>query len=152
MAISGIFVGAIIDLVRTVIEEMSPKSFIRKFSGGIELLVWALLGVCTFIILFYIKGGEWRLIDPLAQIFGIFLYETVFQPLFRFVGRIIFLIIIKPFFLIIRAIFSLLKTVTKIIYSIILIFLTPFTWIYAKFFKKHIHKTLTKTRKSTFKN
>lgn len=152
MTISGIFIGAVIDLFRTVIGEMSPKSFFRKFPNGIELIIWALLGACTFIIIFYIKGGEWRLIDPLAQIFGIYLYETIFQPLFRLIGRVIFILFINPFLLFIKLIGIVIRSIFRLIRNIILIFLSPFLWIYARFIKKHVHKTFSKTRKIIFKN
>lgn len=152
MAISGIFIGSIIDFIRTMLGEMSPKSFFRKFANGIELFVWALLGVCTFIILFFIKGGEWRLIDPLAQICGIFLYETFFQRVFRLLGRIVFILIIKPFFLFSRLIMTIIKSIFRLFFNIILIFLSPFIWIYNKLLKKPFRKLFTKTRKTIFKN
>lgn len=152
MTISGIFIGAVIDLLRTVLGKMSPKSLFHKIPNGIELFVWALMGVCTFIIIFNIKGGEWRLIDPLSQILGIYLYETIFQPLFRLIGRIIFILFINPFFLFIKLIGIVIRSIFKLLGSIILILLSPFIWFYAKFIRKYVHKTFTKTWKNIFKN
>ncbi len=96
MMASGILVGAVIDCTRIIIGALSPKSFLKRFTIGFELVIWALLGALTFYILYIIKGGEWRLIDPIAQISGILLYESLFQPIFRFLGKIVLFIVIKP--------------------------------------------------------
>lgn len=79
MIISGLFVGAIVDSTRYLLSTLSPGSFIRKIGYGVELVVWVLLGALTFYILFIVKGGEWRLVDPLSQILGIFYMNLSFN-------------------------------------------------------------------------
>src|SRR5690554_1352108 len=96
MTFSGVLVGAVVDATRIYISALSPKSFLRKFTVPLEILIWALLGAGTFYIIFLIKGGEWRLVDPLSQVLGIFLYESFFQPFFRFLGRMFIIIVINP--------------------------------------------------------
>jgi len=147
MALSGLIIGAIIDCTRFSLSALSQKSILKRMGYGVELTVWALLGALTFYILFTIKGGEWRLVDPLAQILGLFLYESVFQRYFRFVGRVIVILIIKPIIAIIKFIKYIIITTIKLVIRIILILLLPFYKIYNKFLKKHFQKFSTKIRK-----
>ena len=151
MVLSGLLVGAIVDCTRFSLSALSQKSILRRMGYGVELIVWALLGALTFYILFTIKGGEWRLVDPLAQILGIFLYESVFQPVFRFVGRVFIFLIIKPIIAFIKFIRFLIVGTIRLVIRIILILLLPFYKIYNKFIKKHLQKLYTKVRRSFFK-
>lgn len=151
MALSGLLVGAIVDCTRYSLGALSQKSILRRMGYGVELIVWALLGALTFYILFTIKGGEWRLVDPLAQILGIFLYESVFQPYFRFIGRVFIFLIIKPIIAIISLIKNIIIGTIKLALRIILIILLPFHKIYDKFLKKHFQKFYTKVRRTIFK-
>ena len=151
MALSGLLIGAIVDCTRFSLGALSQKSILKRMGYGVELIVWALLGALTFYILFTIKGGEWRLVDPLAQILGIFLYESVFQRYFRFIGRVFVLLIIKPIIAIIKLIKSIIYNTIRLVIRIILIMLIPFYKIYNKFLKKHIQKFYTKLRRTFFK-
>ncbi|HWK22898.1 MAG TPA: spore cortex biosynthesis protein YabQ [Ureibacillus sp.] len=151
MALSGLLIGAIIDCTRFSLGALSQKSILRRMGYGVELIVWALLGALTFYILFTIKGGEWRLVDPLAQILGIFLYESVFQPYFRFVGRVFIFLIIKPIIAIIKLIISIIIGAIRLVLRITLLLLLPFYKIYNKFLRKHFRKFYTKIRRSFFK-
>lgn len=151
MALSGLLVGAIIDCVRFTLGALSPKSILRRMGYGVELIVWAVLGGLTFYILFTIKGGEWRLVDPLAQILGIFLYESIFQPYFRFAGRVFILLVIKPIIAIIKFIFYVIRGIIGLVIRIVVILLTPFYMIYNKFLKTHIQKFNVKFRRTIFK-
>ncbi|MEK9200307.1 spore cortex biosynthesis protein YabQ [Ureibacillus sp. 179-F W5.1 NHS] len=151
MVISGLFVGAIVDFTRYLLSALSPKSIIRKMGYGVELIVWALLGALTFYILFIIKGGEWRLVDPLSQLLGIFLYESIFQRPIRFIGRVFIILIIKPIVAIIRFIYSIITGILKLIVRIILFILKPFYKLYNKFLEKHLRKFYTKIRRTIFK-
>ncbi|CAM5212396.1 Spore cortex protein YabQ OS=Ureibacillus acetophenoni OX=614649 GN=SAMN05877842_12336 PE=4 SV=1 [Ureibacillus acetophenoni] len=136
MMASGVLVGAIIDATRFTISAISPKSFLKRFTIGIELVIWALLGALTFYILYIIKGGEWRLIDPIAQISGIFLYESLFQPLFRFLGKVVLFIVIRPIILFFKLLLSILNRIILLIISIILFVLSPFRKIFTKWYSK----------------
>lgn len=84
MFISGMFVGAVIDFVRTMTTSYLNYTFMRRFVFIIESIVWLFLGVCTFYFMYLIKGGQWRVLDPLAQIVGIFVYEIFFKKFFVF--------------------------------------------------------------------
>lgn len=151
MALSGLLVGATVDCTRYLLSALSPKSILRRMGYGVELTVWALLGALTFYILFNIKGGEWRLVDPLAQVLGIFLYESVFQRYFRFFGRVFIILIIKPIIAIIHFIYWFITGILKILIRIISFILKPFYKIYSKFLKKHFKKIYTKIRRSILK-
>lgn len=151
MAASGIAIGAIIDGTRTSLSALSLKSFLRRFAFGLELVVWAVLGITTFYIIFLVKGGEWRLVDPLAQVFGIFLYESLFQPFFRFFGRLFIILIIRPIVALYHFIKFIIVAIIRLIINIILILFKPFYKIYNTVKKKIINKVDTKLRKFTFK-
>ena len=151
MIISGLFVGAIVDSTRYLLSTLSPGSFIRKIGYGVELVVWVLLGALTFYILFIVKGGEWRLVDPLSQILGIFLYESVFQRYFRFIGRVFVLLTIKPIVAIIKFIYSVIIGLIRLLLRIIAILFTPFYKLYIIIKKKYLIKIYTKFRRIIFK-
>ncbi|RKQ14729.1 spore cortex biosynthesis protein YabQ [Lysinibacillus endophyticus] len=151
MIISGLFVGAIVDSTRYLLSTLSPGSFIRKIGYGVELVVWVLLGALTFYILFIVKGGEWRLVDPLSQILGIFLYESVFQRYFRFIGRVFVLLTIRPILAIIKFIYSVIIGTIRLLLRIIAILFTPFYKLYIIIKKKYLIKIYTKFRRIIFK-
>ena len=151
MVLSGLLVGATVDFIRFVISSLNQKSILRKMGYGVELFVWALLGALTFYILFTFKGGEWRLVDPLAQILGIFLYESLFQKYFRFVGRVLTLLLFKPIIFIVQLIFRIIKNIIRLLIRIILIILTPFNKIYKKLIEKKLKRAFTKIRSILFK-
>ncbi|SOC26369.1 spore cortex protein YabQ [Ureibacillus xyleni] len=151
MIISGLFVGAIVDSTRYLLSTLSPGSFLRKIGYGVELIVWVLLGGLTFYILFIVKGGEWRLVDPLAQILGIFLYESVFQRYFRFVGRVFVLLTIRPILAIIKFIYSVIIGTIRLLLRIIMFLFTPFRKIYIIIKKKYLLKIYSRLRRILFK-
>ncbi|MED3662429.1 spore cortex biosynthesis protein YabQ [Ureibacillus sp. FSL K6-8385] len=126
MAASGILIGAVIDATRICISALAPKSLLRKISWILEIIVWALLGVASFYIIFIIKGGEWRLVDPLSQILGIFLYESIFQPFFRFLGRLFIMLIVRPIIAFINFVFKMIRGMIRLLVRIIKIFIWPF--------------------------
>lgn len=136
MMASGVLVGAVIDCLRVTIDAVSPKSFLKRFTIGIELVIWALLGALTFYILYIIKGGEWRLVDPIAQVSGILLYESMFQPVFRFLGKIVLYVVFKPIIFIFKFIISIIRRILLIIVRIILFILSPFRKLFGKWYSK----------------
>lgn len=97
MFFAGVMVGAVIDAVRILFSKSSRKSIVYKLSHWIEIVFWLGLGMVTFYFLFLVKNGEWRVLDPLAQIAGIFAYDLFFQRSIRFIGRIFVNILIRPF-------------------------------------------------------
>lgn len=151
MILGGIFVGAVIDCTRTILHALSPKSFLRGISSGVELSVWALLGAGTFYILFLVKGGEWRLVDPLAQITGVFLYQSFLQPFFRFLGRVFIALFIKPIVFAFNLIITIIKTILILLFRIVMVVLKPFYKIYIILKKRVFLKTYAKIRANIFK-
>lgn len=131
MFISGIAVGAVIDCTRTIFYNIPFKS-VRYVKTFIEWFVWLALGVCTFYLLFLIKGGQWRVVDPLAQIAGIITYEFVLQRMFRFLGRVFVTLVIKPIYFVGHLIVRFIRTVLRWIVGFFVVLTRP---IY-KLFKK----------------
>ena len=130
MFLAGIMVGAVIDCIRYTISLFPKKSVIYKISFFIELIGWLVLGTISFYLLFILKGGEWRVVDPLAQIAGIISYDLFFQPIFRFIGRMFTVLIIKPVLFIVTFVFLIVR---NIIYTFLRIFnflFRPITKLY----------------------
>ena len=132
MFISGIAVGAIIDCTRFLIDRFLSYTVLRHMATVIELVVWTFLGIVTFYLLFLIKGGQWRFLDPLAQIAGIFFYEALLQNVFRFIGRLVVNIFIKPIYFVGHL---FVATTRKILRIILKIFKVPIIFIYKIFMK-----------------
>jgi len=131
MVLSGIAVGFIIDSVRLIVFSTPKRSSLRKWMMVFELLTWILLGGLTYYLLFWLKDGAWRAYDPLAQIAGIFLYQTFFQTFLRFIARILVNITWRPFWFIVRLIITIIRQILKIIIDICIFVLRPFVKIYS---------------------
>ena len=130
MFLAGIMVGAVIDFIRHTTTLLPKKSVLYKISPFIELACWVLLGLLSFYFLFLIKGGEWRAIDPIAQIAGIISYDLLFQPIIRFIGRVLVNILIRPFLFVGRLLLLILRKVVLIIVRILKFLLRPVSKIY----------------------
>lgn len=135
MFLAGIMVGAVIDCIRCMLLLLPKKSVIYKLSFLIELVCWLILGIITFYFLFMLKGGEWRVVDPLAQLAGIVAYDLFFQPVFRFIGRMFTVLIIKPVLFIVTFVFLVVRNVIRIFVRILNFLFRPITKLY-KTFKK----------------
>ena len=131
MFLAGIMVGAVIDCIRYTLSLFPKKSVIYKLSFFIELACWLILGTISFYLLFILKGGEWRVVDPLAQIAGIISYDLFFQPIFRFIGRIFTLLIIKPVLFTVTFIFLTVRTVIRVFVRILKFLFRPITKFYS---------------------
>ena len=136
MFISGIAVGAVIDCTRILIWRI-PFKWVHQMAFIIEWIIWLFLGICTFYLLFLIKGGQWRVVDPLAQIAGIVAYEFIFQKIIRFIGRMIVIIFIKPSYYVVLLIVRILRTFIRWIVAGIAFLLRPII----KLFKKYLLKS-----------
>lgn len=140
MVLSGIAVGFIIDSVRLIVFSTPKRSSLRRWMMVFELLTWILLGGLTYYLLFWLKDGAWRAYDPLAQIAGIFLYQTFFQTFLRFAARVLGNITWRPLWFIIRLISAMIRQIFKFLISIGAFLLRPFVKIYSylsnTFFKK----------------
>ncbi|MEY9979780.1 spore cortex biosynthesis protein YabQ [Lysinibacillus sp. RC79] len=131
MVLSGIAVGFIIDSVRLIVFSTPKRSSLRRWMMVFELLTWILLGGLTYYLLFWLKDGAWRAYDPLAQIAGIFLYQTFFQTFLRFVARVLVNITWRPLWFIIRLISAIIRQIFKLLISIGAFVLRPFVKIYS---------------------
>ena len=130
MFLAGIMVGAVIDWIRYMLSMLPNKSVIYKISFFIELICWLALGILTFYFLFMLKGGGWRIVDPLAQMAGIITYDLFFQSIFRFAGRMFILLTIRPILFIITFAFLLVRNVLYMFVRILNFFFRPIIKFY----------------------
>lgn len=128
MFISGIVVGIVIDMVRITAHTLG----VHRIAFLLEWLVWIVLGICTFILLFFVKGGGWRAVDPMAQILGIFAYELLFQKIFRLIGRVLVNTIIKPFYYVGHLFVHVVRRIIIIFIKVIKGLIYPFYIFYYK--------------------
>lgn len=136
MFISGIAVGMVIDGTR-IITRQFPIKFIRDIARYLEGLVWLLLAISTFYLLFLIKGGQWRFVDPLAQIVGMISYELFFQKMARFIGRLFVNIVIKPIYFIGHVFVVIIRKIIQFVIGLCLLLINPIF----KFFEKYLLKS-----------
>ncbi|MFD1204479.1 MULTISPECIES: spore cortex biosynthesis protein YabQ [Sporosarcina] len=127
---TGIGAGAIMDLIGTGVSATRKGSFIRRHAVWFEVIGWIIIGSASFYILFLVRDGAWRMYDPFAQISGMLLYASVFYRPFRFVGRVIQLLVIRPIVFVIRLIVNIIRFIVRMIIKIILLIISPFTLLY----------------------
>lgn len=130
MLASGIFVGCVIDSTRAVWSSLPRRQWVRQCGVMLELIVWITLGFCTFYFLYVTKGGQWRAVDPLFQLAGIFLYDKLFRRFFRFIGRLFVLLFIRPIYWVIYIISRFFLVCWRIFRSIVLFLFTPVMKLY----------------------
>lgn len=122
---TGIGAGVIMDMVGTAIAACDKTSVIRRRSVWLEAISWLLIGAGAFYVLILVRDGAWRMYDPVAQVSGMLLYASVFHVPFRFVGRLILAIVIRPVLFIIRLIISVVRQIIRLLANIALFFLRP---------------------------
>lgn len=135
MFISGIAVGAVIDFIRINIYYIPLKN-IRRVTWLFEGLVWLFLGMSTFYLLFLVKGGQWRFVDPLAQIAGIATYELVFQNSVRFIGRLLFNLFLRPILFIGYVFAKVIRSIIKLVIAFIVFISYPIVKVFKKYWLK----------------
>lgn len=135
MFMSGIVVGVVIDCTRTILHQ-GPLSILRKLTLFIEWFIWIFLAIATFYLLFLIKGGQWRFVDPLAQVAGIISYELFFQRIARFIGRVIVVLFIKPLYYIGHAFVAIIRKIMQFFVAFVLMLINPIIKIFKKYFLK----------------
>jgi len=136
MFLSGLFIGATIDAFR-FFWFYRKTTRLYKFHRFFEILLWIGFGVATFYLLFIVKGGVWRFLDPIAQFFGIFAYEKLMKRPFRAIGRILSFIILRPIKWIGFLIFSMIRFILKVIVALIKFLLRPFiNFLFRPFIRK----------------
>jgi hypothetical protein len=129
---TGIGAGVLMDLIGTGVDATGKKSIIRKYAVPLEVVGWILIGCASFYVLFVVRDGAWRMYDPVAQVCGMLLYASIFHRPFRFLGRILNMLIVKPIWFIIRLIAKIIYHVYKLIVKIVSMLLTPFIYLYNK--------------------
>lgn len=122
---TGIAAGVIMDLFGSIIAACDKRSFIRRRAFWFELAVWIFIGVGAFWILVLVRDGAWRMYDPVAQISGMLLYAAIFHYPFRFIGRLLLLVIIRPIWYLIRFLLLIVQRIIRIFVSILTFITSP---------------------------
>ena len=139
---TGIVAGAFMDMIGTSTAHAGKKSIIRRRAVWLEVIGWILVGCWTFYILYLVRDGAWRIYDPFAQISGMLLYVTIFYKPFRFFGRILFMLFIRPLLFFVHLVVSIVSLVIRSIVKVFAVLLTPFVKIFriisGKLFKKTV--------------
>ena len=139
---TGVVAGAFMDMIGTGTAHAGKKSVIRKRAVWIEVMGWILVGCGTFYILFLVRDGAWRMYDPFAQISGLLLYASIFYKPFRFLGRVLLVLFVRPLWFIVRLIMSIVRGVIQFILKVFATLSTPFVKIFriisGKLFKKRV--------------
>lgn len=123
------------DLIGTGVDATGKKSIIRKYAVPLEVIGWILIGCASFYVLFVVRDGAWRMYDPVAQICGMLLYASIFHRPFRFFGRILNMLIIKPIVFIIRLVVKIISQLVMLLVKIVRFLLSPFIYLYNKLSK-----------------
>ena len=140
MFFSGLIIGATIDAFR-FFWLYRKTTRLYKVHRFFEIFLWIGFGIATFYLLFLIKGGVWRLIDPIAQFLGIFAYEKIMKRPFRAIGRVLNFIIIRPIKWLGFLIFGSIRFILNFILNIIKFLLKPIIKPLLKKFRKKFKRS-----------
>lgn len=138
---TGIVAGAFMDLIGTGIDKSSKRSILRKYSAVIEVIGWVLIGCASFYVLFIVRDGAWRMYDPFAQVSGILLYASIFHRPFRFFGRIINFLIIRPILFVILLVVRIIRVIIRLIVKLLRVISVPFVYLYNKVYSSLFQTT-----------
>lgn len=139
MFLSGLFIGATIDAFR-FFWFYRKTTRLYKFHRFFEIFLWIGFGVATFYLLFIIKGGVWRFLDPIAQFFGIFAYEKLMKRPFRAIGRLLHLLLIRPVVWVGLLFIGIIRFILKLIFNFIKFLIKPIVKPFKKFLRKLLKK------------
>jgi len=139
---TGIVAGAFMDMIGNGTAHAGKKSIIRKRAAWFEVIGWIFVGCGTFYVLYLVRDGAWRMYDPFAQISGLLLYTSIFYKPFRFFGRVILVLLIKPLWFLARLIVTVIGQIMRFIINVFAILFTPFVklfhFISGKLFKVRV--------------
>ncbi|WP_210471794.1 spore cortex biosynthesis protein YabQ [Sporosarcina sp. 6E9] len=138
---TGIVAAGFIDMIGTGTAHAGKKSIIRRRAAVLEVIGWIIVGCGSFYILYIVRDGEWRIYDPFAQVSGLLLYTSFFHKPFRFFGRILFVLLIKPLWVIGRGIVRIIGRIIYLFIRIIDFLINPFISIFHR-----IHRKLFKSK------
>ncbi|WP_172373663.1 spore cortex biosynthesis protein YabQ [Sporosarcina jiandibaonis] len=133
---TGIVAAGFIDMIGTGTSHAGKKSIIRRRAVLLEVIGWVVVGCWSFYVLYVVRDGEWRIYDPFAQLSGILLYASFFHKPFRFFGRILLILFLKPLGFIIRGIFMIIAWVIRLFIRIIDFLFSPLFAIFHRFQRK----------------
>lgn len=135
MLCSGIIMGACLDGFRVF---WSTRKHWRLYSSYrlFEWLMWIFFGIGTFYLLFLIKGGAWRYLDPLAQFIGIFIYSVALKKISRFIGSVLQVLIIKPIYFFVHVFVMIIHQLIRMFILLVKRILFLPLYLIRKFFKK----------------
>ena len=138
---TGIIAGAFMDLIGTGVDKSGKGSILRKYSVVIEVVGWILVGCASFYVLFIVRDGAWRMYDPFAQVSGILLYASIFHRPFRFFGRLINLLIIRPILFVILLAVRIVRVIVRLIVKLLRVLSAPFIYLYNKVYSSLFQTT-----------
>jgi hypothetical protein len=138
---TGIVAAGFIDMIGTGTAHAGKKSIIRRRAAVLEVIGWIIIGCWSFYILYIVRDGEWRIYDPFAQLSGLLLYTSFFHKPFRFFGRIILVLFLKPVWFICRGIVRILGRIIYLFVRIIDFLISPIISIFHR-----IHRKLFKSQ------
>ena len=139
MFLSGLFIGATIDAFR-FFWFYRKTTRLYKFHRFFEVLLWIGFGVATFYLLFIVKGGVWRFLDPIAQFFGIFAYDKLMKRPFRAIGRLLHFLIIRPVVWVALLFIGIIRFILELIFNFIKFLVNPIVKLFKKFLRKLLKK------------
>lgn len=139
MFLSGLVIGATIDAFR-FFWFYRKTTRLYKYHRFFEIFLWIGFGIATFYLLFLIKGGVWRFVDPIAQFIGILAYAKIMKRPFRIVGRLLNFIIIRPIKWVGLLIIGIIRFILKIIINVVIFILKPIIKPLRKLYKKILKK------------
>ncbi len=131
---TGIVAAAFIDMIGTGTAHAGKKSIVRRHAASLEVIGWILAGCGTFYVLYTVRDGAWRIYDPFAQLSGLFLYASFFHKPFRFLGKAILVLFLKPLWFVIHAIVSLVLFICRCVWKVLSLLVTPFVKIFRKLY------------------
>ena len=129
---TGVVSAAFIDMIGTGTAYAGKGSFVRRRATLFEVIGWIIAGCWTFYILYIVRDGAWRVYDPFAQLSGIMLYVSYFHRPFRFFGRIILTLLVKPIWFIVRTVVMVIGKIIQLIMSLLSFLFKPFVLIFRK--------------------
>lgn len=129
---TGVVSAGFIDMIGTGTAYAGKGSFVRKRSAWFEIIGWIIAGCGTFYVLYIVRDGAWRIYDPFAQLSGIMLYVSYFHRPFRFLGRIILTLLVKPLWFTMRSIVMIVGKIIQVIVKVVVFLFAPFVSMFRK--------------------
>ncbi|MET1014260.1 MAG: spore cortex biosynthesis protein YabQ [Paenisporosarcina sp.] len=140
MIASGVATGFLVESFRDIALAAKPNFWVRRYRFFLEIILWAFLGCASYVLLFYLRDGAWRIYDPMAQIVGIGCYELWLRKPLLIVRRIFMHLIVRPIWWIIHLFISIIRYVIRVFVKIILIFIMPIIKIIKKIYPNTLQK------------